>query len=264
MKPPLHLDRRNAGASTLPLACVHGWGMNLVVFDALRDALPDVESHALDLPGHGRSPWNPARADFESQLEEVLAALPERCVLLGWSLGGQLAMQIARREPDRVAALVLVSSTPRFAQSADWLHGMDAGELANFGRHVEQDWRQTLSEFTWLQLRGSRNAATAQQRVEQALATHGAPHPEALRANLGILATLDLRDQVDAIRQPALLIAGQNDRVTPPDATRWLAERMPDARFALIPRAGHASFISHTEEFVALIRPFLAANGGAS
>jgi pimeloyl-[acyl-carrier protein] methyl ester esterase len=258
---PLHVDSRNAGASALPLVLLHGWGMNLAVFDALRDALPLAETHAVDLPGHGRSAWHPARADFESQLEDVRAVLPGRCVLLGWSLGGKLAMQISRRDPDRVAALVLVSSTPRFAQSGDWPHGMNAGELEAFASLVEQDWRQTLADFVWLQLRGSRNAAATQQRVEAALASHGAPHPDALRADLDILGAVDLRAVVTDISQPVLAIAGQNDRVTPPGATRWIAESLPDARFAEIPRAGHASFLSHTGEFVEVLRPFLESNG---
>ena len=76
---PLHVDRRNVGASAaLPLALVHGWGMNLAVFDALRAALPGTESWAIDLPGHGLSPWNPSRADFDSQVDAVRAALPAR------------------------------------------------------------------------------------------------------------------------------------------------------------------------------------------
>lgn len=264
MNAPLHVDRRNAGSSALPLVLLHGWGMNLAVFDVLRDALAGVESHAIDLPGHGRSPWDPARADFESQLADVLAALPARSVLLGWSLGGKLAMEIARREPARVAALVLVSSTPRFAQSADWPHGMDAGELAAFSGLVDQDWRQTLSDFVWLQLRGSRNAAAAQQRVEAALASHGAPHPQALRAGLSLLGAVDIRQHAPRVLQPTLAIAGQNDRVTPPGATRWIAEALPAAQYAQIPRAGHAAFISHADEFIALLRPFLAAQGVGS
>jgi len=264
MNATLHVDRRNQGASALPLVLLHGWGMNLAVFDALRDALPQAESHAIDLPGHGRSAWNPARADFESQLDDVRAALPGRCVLLGWSLGGKLAMEIARRDPQRVAALVLVSSTPRFAQSGDWAHGMNSGELEAFASLVEQDWRQTLSDFVWLQLRGSRNATATQQRVEAALASHGAPHPDALRAGLDLLGAVDLRAGVKQISQPALAIAGQNDRVTPPGATRWIADELPDARFAEIPRAGHASFLSHTDEVVDVLRPFLASNGFAA
>lgn len=258
MTAALHQDVRNAGSSALPLVMLHGWGMNLAVFDALREALPQVESRALDLPGHGRSAWQATRMDLESQVQAVHAALPARCVLLGWSLGGKLALEIARRDPGRVAALVLVSATPRFAQSADWPHGMNDRELQAFRGLVEQDWRQTLSDFVWLQLRGSRNAAATQQRVEAALATHGAPHPEALRAGLDLLGATDLRTGIASIPQPALAIAGQNDRVTPPGATRWLADTLPQGRYAEIPRAGHASFISHTDEFVELLRPFLS------
>lgn len=263
MSTPLHVDRRNAGASALPLALVHGWGMNLAVFDTLRDALPHTDTWAIDLPGHGRSAWHPARADFESQLDAVLAALPPRSVLLGWSLGGELAMEVARRHPARVAALVLVSSTPRFSQSTDWPHGMNAGEIEAFSSLVDQDWRQTLSDFVWLQLRGSRNAEAAQQRVEAALTTHGAPHPDALRADLALLGSVDLRAHVAGITQPVLAIAGQNDRVVPPGATRWIAQALPQARYAEIARAGHASFISHIDEFVAPLLPFLTAHGAA-
>ncbi|HXR50974.1 MAG TPA: hypothetical protein VN762_02460, partial [Steroidobacteraceae bacterium] len=60
------------------------------------------------------------------------------------------------------------------------------------------------------------------------------------------------------VAQRALLIAGQNDRVVPPAATRWLADTLPRGSFHQIPRAAHASFLSHVEESVALLRPFLS------
>jgi pimeloyl-[acyl-carrier protein] methyl ester esterase len=94
--------------------------------------------------------------------------------------------------------------------------------------------------------------------VEAALDDHGAPRPEALHADMGLLASVDLRTMVTAVTQPALLIAGQNDRVVPPAATHWLAGAMPHARFHQIARSGHAPFISHVEEVAALLRPFLA------
>jgi pimeloyl-[acyl-carrier protein] methyl ester esterase len=125
----LHVEKRpQSGTATasLPLVCLHGWGMNLRVFDLLRDALSDVcETWAIDLAGHGASPWVPGHASFEAQVEDVLAVLPARCVLLGWSFGGKLALELAARHPARIAALVLASVSPKFAQSADWPHGMD-------------------------------------------------------------------------------------------------------------------------------------------
>jgi pimeloyl-[acyl-carrier protein] methyl ester esterase len=258
MNTRLHVDRRNTGGAGLPLVCLHGWGMNLCVFDELRDAMPERESWAIDLPGHGRSEWRPERADFASQGGDLLAALPAQCVLLGWSLGGQLALELARVAPQRIHALVLISATPRFAQSPDWPHGLDADAVHNFSRSLGQDWRQTLSDFVWLQLRGGRHAEATQQRVRIALDEHGAPRPEALQAGMHLLGSLDLRAMVPAVAQRALLIAGQNDRVVPPAATRWLAETLPRGSFHQIPRAAHASFLSHVEECVALLRPFLS------
>jgi pimeloyl-[acyl-carrier protein] methyl ester esterase len=251
-----------ASAASLPLVCLHGWGMNLRVFDLLRNALrDDCETWAVDLAGHGRSPWSPGHASFESQVEDLLHVLPGRCVLLGWSFGGKLALEIAARQPTRIAALVLISVSPKFAQSADWSHGMDAGSLRAFRNVLDQDWQQTLSDFVWLQLRGSRNAEASQHIMQAALAEQGAPHPDALRNGLDLLDQLDLRPRVQGITQPVLLISGQNDRVTSPAAARWLMQALQHAQMVEIARAGHAPFVSHHQEVAAAVRSFLAGAG---
>jgi pimeloyl-[acyl-carrier protein] methyl ester esterase len=266
----LHVDRRPCSAgrgaapdtSGLPLVCLHGWGMNLRVFDLLRAALAaERETLAVDLAGHGASPWAAEHGDFAAQIDDVLAVLPDRCVLLGWSFGGKLAMEIAARAPARVAALVLLSATPKFAQSDDWPHGIDARSMQAFRIVLEQDWRQTLSDFVELQLRGSRNVEAAREVMQSALMGQGAPHPLALRKGMDLLGALDLRPCVPQITQPVLLVSGQNDRVTPLAAARWLADALPRATLVEVPRAGHAAFASHHEEVARALRGFLAAAG---
>jgi len=262
----LNVEKRvpagDATVTQLPLVCLHGWGMNLRVFDLLREDLADAcETWAVDLAGHGASPWSLDHARFDAQVEDVLAVLPERCVLLGWSFGGKLAMEIAASHPARIAALVLVCASPRFAQSADWPHGMDPGSLRAFRNVLQQDWQQTLSDFVWLQLRGSRHAEASQRVLEAALATQGAPHPEALRNGLALLDQTDLRHRIAHIGQPVLIIGGQNDRVTSPAALRWLAQVLPQGRLLEIPRAGHAPFVSHHQEVATALRAFLAQAG---
>jgi pimeloyl-[acyl-carrier protein] methyl ester esterase len=185
--------------------------------------------------------------------------LPQRCVLLGWSFGGKLAIELAVRAPGRIAALLLVAVSPKFAQSGDWPHGMDLRSMQAFRTVLEQDWQQTLRDFIWLQMRGSRNADAAQQVLEAALAQQGAPVPEALRNGLDLLSRIDLREQVTRITRPVLLVSGQNDRVTPPDAARWMADALPQAQLVEVPRAGHAPFVSHHEEVAAAVRGFLAS-----
>lgn len=257
----LHVERGlTLAADALPLVMLHGWGMNLRVFDALRAQLPQQPSWAMDLPGHGRSPWTPAAAGFEAQCEAVLAALPPRCVLLGWSLGAKIALALAARQPARIAALVLVAATPKFAHAADWPHGMQQAPLRAFRSVLEQDWQQTLEDFIWLQVRGSQHADAVAATLAAALQAHGAPRRDALLAGMQLLEQVDLRDLLPAVHQPVLLVTGRNDRVTAPGAAQWLAQALPQATLHLLPRAGHAPQLSHAPELAAVLRGFLAAH----
>lgn len=258
MNAPLYVEQ--SGEGEVPLVCLHGWGMNLRVFDAIREAVEPVgiSSWAIDLPGHGRSRWDPARADFASQLQDVLSSLPPRCVLLGWSLGGQFALEVARLAPLRVLGLVLFSTTPRFERTGDWDAGLDPATSALFREALARDWLHALDDFIQLQLRGSRHAVETLALIREALKSHGAPRREALEAGLALLATNDLRRHAAGITHPALVVAGQNDRVTPPAASQWLVSRMPRSSYLEIERAGHAPFLSHVEDCAEPLREFLA------
>lgn len=254
----LHVEASGTGA--VPLVCLHGWGLNLRVFDGLREQLPPGQAViGIDLPGHGGSGWDAARASFEAQAEWLLEHLPERCHLLGWSLGGQLALQLATRAPARVATLILIATTPRFAAGADWVPGLAQPVMQRFAEHLARDWQGTVREFLQLQVRGSRDAQGVLALLEQALQAQGQARPAALRAGLEILNAVDLRARLPAVTAPALLITGQHDSITPPAAGVYLAQALRTARLAELKRAGHAPFLSHPAAVSQLVRDFLAA-----
>ena len=254
------LYSESTGAGGLPLVCLHGWGLNLRVFDALREDLGDAQPLvALDLPGHGASAWDASRAGFDAQVDAVLEALPPRCALLGWSLGGQLALQTAARAPDRVARLVLVATTPRFVAEATWPHGMADSVMQRFATQLASDWHQTVEDFLQLQVRGSRDATAALAQLQRALREHGEAQPAALAAGLEILKSVDLRDVAAQVHVETLVVSGQHDRITPPGASAWLAATLPHAHAVELPRAGHAPFLSHAPDFTRELRVFLEA-----
>ena len=244
--------------------CLQGWGLNLRVFDALADDLANErrsgrEVIAIDLPGHGASPWDSARASLAGQAQQLAALLPARCALLGWSLGGQLALEIAHRFPRRIEKLVLVCTTPRFVADGDWTAGMAGAVMQRFAEQLDRDWQATVEEFLQLQVRGSRDATAALAALQAALRDHGAAQPVALGAGLDILHDTDLRAAASEIYAETLVLSGEHDRITPPAASEWLANTMPRARHVCLPRAGHAPFLSHAADFSTALADFLDA-----
>jgi pimeloyl-[acyl-carrier protein] methyl ester esterase len=254
----LYVEASGSGA---PLAMLHGWGLNLRVFDAFADALEEFRVVRPDLPGHGRSAWtadDPGIAAQARRVAEVLRSHADRWAVLGWSMGGQIALELAALEPALVQRLVLIAATPRFAGARDWPHGMTAEALDSFADRLRHDWRRTVSEFLELQVRGSAEGERTLRQLQAALVSHGEARPEALAAGLANLRTEDLRPRLDHIVQPALVISGQYDRITRPGASRALAGRLVGGRLLEIRRAGHAPFLSHAGEVARAVRDFLA------
>ncbi|MHB0975165.1 MAG: alpha/beta fold hydrolase [Thiobacillus sp.] len=256
------------------LALLHGWGMNARVFDALVERLSDdFEVRALDLPGHGGRAALPVNT-LHSWADDLARQLPDNALLLGWSLGGQVAMRAALDHPHKIARLVLLASTPKFVAAGDWERGMAAADLQDFGAALLADPQATLLRFLSLQTRGMPGHTTPHglqpvvdrsplggqksllQQLRQTLLAAPAAHGEALAAGLAILRDTDLRDELTRLTQPALILHGALDTLTPPSAGAWLAEVLPAARHAELPRAAHAPHLSHGAEVAAAIKRF--------
>ncbi len=253
----MHVEVSGEGPVLLSL---HGWGLNLRVFDALVPALPGLRHVRVDLPGHGRSPWNSRAADLRGTAHLVHEAVSEHarsCSVLGWSLGGQIALELAATAPAFVERLVLLCATPKFTASDDWPHGMASGTLADFDAALERNWRGTVRDFLELQVRGSPDADRVLRELNAALLAQGEAQPEALAAGLDTLRGTDLRGRLREVRQATLVVAGQYDRIAQPSASRALAELLPNARYVELRRAGHAPFLSHTSQLADLLREFL-------
>jgi 2-succinyl-6-hydroxy-2,4-cyclohexadiene-1-carboxylate synthase len=93
---------------------LHGFGGTRRAWDGVSARL-EPERYlplALDLPGHGQASAQPGPITFQSSVEAVLEASPERFALCGYSLGGRVALNVALAAPERVSRLVLVSCSP--------------------------------------------------------------------------------------------------------------------------------------------------------
>jgi pimeloyl-[acyl-carrier protein] methyl ester esterase len=252
----LHVESTGSGP---PLVVLHGWAMHSGLW---MPALPKLASrfrvHLVDLPGHGHSPpIEPTTlAGIACAVAEHFASLPEAPTVLGWSLGGAVALQWALDRPDAVAKLILVGTTPCFVARDDWPHAIAAETLRRFGDELATSYRSTLQRFVTLQLQGTEHAREILGAMRTQLFARGAPSRQSLEDALDALAAIDLRARVGAITQPALVIAGAGDTLVPAAAGAWLAAALPAGRLASIAGAAHAPFLSHPEVFFAASEAF--------
>ncbi len=234
-----------------PLVLLHGWGMNAAIWTGPREHLaPKWDLVTPELPGHGEAPWQ-GESDLAAWAEAVLAAAPAPALWVGWSLGGLVALEAARRHPGRVRGLLLVASSPCFVQRPDWPAAMAPAVLEAFGRDLAADLTGTLARFLALQFQGVADGRTLIREAQAQLAARPAPRPQALAVGLDLLRHSDLRPTLEEIGVPVSWLLGGRDRLVPPA----LADALPkEHRVRLIPQAGHAPFLSHPQALVEMLQ----------
>lgn len=213
---------------------------------------------ALDLAGYGEARHLPAPSDMATHARSVLATLDElgveRFHLLGHSMGGMVAQEMVHQAPERVARLVLYGTGPL---------GSIPGRFETMARSrerlVEDGVERTARRIcaTWLL---AREASPAYEALAGLAAQASA---QAAEAGLWAMERWDGRDRLATIRQPTLVLWGEHDRSYGWSQVEQLWRTIPGASLAVLPACAHALHLERPALFHALVREFLAADGGA-
>lgn len=240
------------------LVLLHGWGMNGAVWHGIAQQLAaHYRLHLVDLPGFGNSPLaDGSEYSLPWLAEQVSAVLPQKCHLLGWSLGGLVASQLALSHPERLHSLITVASSPCFMARDDW-PGIAPKVLTGFNQMLAGDFKQTIERFLAIQAMGSEHARDDIRQLRHWLAERPAPQLAALEAGLGLLAEVDLRDELTPLSLPWLRVYGRLDSLVPKASIPLLDERYPSSRSVVLEKASHAPFISHPQQFIEIIEHFV-------
>lgn len=233
-----------------PLLLVHGhpfdrsmWRRQLARFASRRVLSPDLR-------GYGASRGAVATwADFADDLVGLLDAVRvPRAVLVGLSMGGQIALDLYRRHPERVAGLLLADTSAaadpdpdgrRAAAAALATEGMDPYAVQNLYRMVRPGAPAEVAEHVLGMMRGTDPAgAAAAQRAR-------ADRP-------------DLRAELGAIAVPTVVVVGADDDFTPPEEAAAIAAAVPGAELVVVDNAAHLPNLEQPAAFDAALDRLLA------
>ncbi len=217
------------------LVFIHGWGSDRQVWEPLRRHLPGTH-WLLELPGHGSTPVISTQSVFP-YLQELARLLPERCVLIGWSLGGTLATELTRLCPGKITGLVTIASSPCFVVRPDWSTAMTTETFQRFNADFAESPALAFRRFQSLQVKGD----WQQKSLTQKMRTTLLPNVETLsqlRVTLGWLAELDARPALRELQVPSLHLLGAGDALVPTQVAETF-RCVAQARVDVIDEAGH-------------------------
>jgi len=208
-----------------------------------------------DFRGQGQSSVTPGPYTIEKLAEDVLQLLDalklDRVHFCGLSMGGQLGMYLGANAGSRLNKLILCNTGAKIGTPDVWnarITAVQQGGMKAVAGAVLERW------FT----AGYRASHTVEvAKVQEMLES---ANPSGYVANCCAVRDMDFREKVHAVETPTLVIAGEHDPSTPPADGRFIADRIPGARYTELP-AAHLSNIEARDAFNATVLGFLKSHG---
>ena len=222
----------------------------VVTFDKRGTGLSDPAMHA------------PTLEESVDDLRAVMdAAGCERADIVGISEGGTMAMLMTASHPDRVEALVLYGTFTRLLRARDYPLGVTEEQLSALVELSAKGWGEGVGLGGWApSRRGDADLRQWWARLQRVAAS-----PGMVRNIFALYPQLDIREVLPAIQVPTLVLHRRDDRMVSIEMGRYLADRIPGAKFVELEGADHLFFtgdadtlLDEIEEFLTGVRPLPA------
>ncbi len=238
-----------------PVLLLHGIGGRAALWAPSIKALAPRRVIAMDMPGYDGT--RPALNSFEALADAAVARLDAegaaQADVVGHSLGGMIALEMALRHPRRVRRLVIAASSPAFGSR-------DPAFRESFlaARQKPLDEGIGMAGVAAALVPAMLGPAADPTAAPAAMEAMASVNEAAYRTTLAVLTGFDRRADLPRVAQPALLIAGEADQTAPPRGMARMADAMPDARIVIIPGAGHLLPLEAPDAFHGALLEFLS------
>lgn len=244
--------RQGSGPAVL---LIHGVGGDASNWDPIaRRLAAHHDVIAMDLRGHGRSDLIDGPLLARDLARDAAQVLDEcgvaRCAVVGFSLGGAVALALTLDDPQRVEKLAVLGTvcgrTPEERQRA-------LDRVAFLRQHGTAGIAEANRERWFTDAFREQHPEVVERRVAQVKACDAASYLHAFT----VFATADFVERLDEIRVPTLIVTGEHDLAATPRMARLMAERIADARAEVLPALRHSLLIEATDRVAELLDRFL-------
>jgi pimeloyl-[acyl-carrier protein] methyl ester esterase len=221
----------------MSLFLIHGWATNATIWP---EWLATGNAYCY------QSPQYPNYSQLVASFIAYYNQQGQPLTVVGWSLGGMLALQLAVEHPEKINNLILLSSTPRFTLCDHYTAGLAPSVVRNLARKLAKNKWQTQLDFFQLMFTGNEHSSW------KTFTSHLAPLLEnistpTLQSGLQYLLETDLRSLLPSIQIPCHILHGTEDIICPVGAGQYLASMLPNSIITLVPGAGHVPFYTQSE-----------------
>jgi pimeloyl-ACP methyl ester carboxylesterase len=229
-----------------PIVLVHGAGGHHLYWPSPIRRIPNYHVYAIDLPGHGRSGGSGQQtiASYASILVEWLMDIRvHSAVFFGHSMGAAIILSLALDHPDHVLGLGLLGAGATMKVNPDLIE--KTSSPTTFFNAVE-------ALVNW-----SFAAQTPPELVQLASKRLAETRHSVLHGDLVACEAFHVEDRLSSIFQPALVIAGEQDKMMPLRYSHVLVNTMPNSRLVIIPGAGHMMMLEQPQAVLEAMTKFL-------
>jgi len=231
-----------------PIIFIHGWAMNKDVFKPFFEKLDKNKYQLLffDLPEMDENDaWEKCINQIDDEIQRYNF---DSFDLFGWSLGGQVAIEIYRLNREKVKKIILASSTPIFVNNDLWNFGLNEVVFENFAKSIMGDQKKTLTNFFNLQLLGQESKKAILNYLTKCVASKDI-NINSLKFYLSHMKNNNFLTIMGNMNCDIYLISGDQDKIVPIESQTFMQKNIRNVKKTIfINKASHVPFLSHADQ----------------
>jgi pimeloyl-ACP methyl ester carboxylesterase len=247
----------NGNSAGIPVVFVHGFPFSSAMWsEQVQVVGSNYRTIAYDLRGLGKSAVGDGQYTVENHVDDLLALLDhlsiKQAIIVGFSMGGYITLRALERNPERFLAAVLCDTRCEGDDNAGRIKRANAATMVK--KEGAAAFAKTFVPAVFSPASVQNNIAA----VTDISAIISATEPLAIAGNLiAMAARTDTSAALSKITVPTLIMVGELDAVTPPQAARFIHDNIPNSELQLIPAAGHMSNLENPQVFNSTLMDFL-------